>query len=112
MIEMAADRQACEDAVAVDDGVRTRPMRITCRLLVSGCACHPPNDSLGGLSHRLGDERGRLLQGLRARGRLTILPGVLEQSSRPGVYGGDLLDGGYRRDDRAASSVPCALPGP
>ena len=50
-------------------GVRTRPMRITCRMLVSGRACHPPNDSLGGLSHRLGDERGRLLQGLRTRGR-------------------------------------------
>ncbi len=39
----------------------TRPMRITCRMLVSGRAYHPPNDSLGGLPHRLGPgaSRGR-----------------------------------------------------
>lgn len=43
-------------------------------MLVSGRACHPPNDSLGGLPHRLGDEQGRLLQDLRVRGRLTLLP--------------------------------------
>lgn len=112
MIETAADRQAYEDAVAVDDGVRTQPMRITCRMLASGRACHLPDDSLGGLPHRLGDEQGRLLQDLRARGHLTLLLGVLEQPSPPGVDGGDLPDGDYRRDDRAASSVPCASPGP
>lgn len=47
-------------------------------MLVSDRACHPPNDSLGGLSHRLGNERGRLLQGLRARGYLAILPDAPE----------------------------------
>lgn len=51
-------------------------------MLVSDRACHPPNDSLGGLSHRLGNERGRLLQGLRARGRLTILSAAPEAPRR------------------------------
>lgn len=63
-------------------------------MLVSGHARLQPNDSLGGLPHRLHDERRRLLQGLWPRRRLAVLPvapkvahavGDHEAASRPGV---------------------------
>lgn len=57
-------------------------MKIACRMLASGRACHLPDDSLGGLPHRLGDEQGRLLQDLRARGHLTLLLGAPEAPRR------------------------------